>query len=95
MVGAAEDGDCVSVEYSLGHVEGVEGFSPVDVGWLVKPDDDGVDADIEGGGLPVTVVFASSHPPEYNNSEIRLRVSSFEPALSIWPPLVIKMAFRW
>ena len=63
MVGAAEDGDCVSVEYSLGHVEGVGGVGPVDVGWLVKPDADGVDADIDGCGIPVTVVFASSHPP--------------------------------
>ena len=46
----------------------------MDVGWLVKPDADGVDAGIEGGGLPVTVVFASSHPPGQNKSEIRLIV---------------------
>ena len=95
MVGTAEDGDCVSVEYSFGHVEGVEGVGPVDVGWLVKPDADGVDAGIEGCGLPVAVVFASSHPPAQNNSEIRLRVCSLKPALSIGPPLVIKMAFHW
>ena len=63
MVGVADDGGRVSVEYSLGHVEGVEGVGPVDVGWLVKPVADGVDAGIEGGRLPVAVVFASSHPP--------------------------------
>ena len=80
--GRTEDGGRVSVEYSLGHADEGVGVGE-DVGWLVKPDTDGVDTDIEGGGLPVAVVFASSHPPARNNSEIRLKVCSLKPTLSI------------